>query len=378
MSQLYVDSDKPANVVSPQIVPETSQKTSIYKCENILVSALRDRKIGLLWKDWSHRTVEIFSDGILHWEKASRTKVLDQHILRLKKVEITLMTDTNIANEEINTGVTMKCQTIQGSDTSIRLIFNQLELDKFLTAVRQVADDHNIERMANTKLDIEANKGFTFQIRANSSIMRRAVTSAMDRQSRADRDSRIVAKRVVMKWLPVLGANDLIHGSWWFVIGSIGILLTCIVVIVNKYYEFLSDDDSTLNKISFVTNWILLAISGFFSTLGSLAFVRAFHEDPPMTPLFPKWYHFQSDELLASWLFFLMTVPFVPYCLIYLSDSAYGSLLYLIALALAVVACLGTLLFVRSCYPSDRVSANKKRHCVYFRFMFFVIHFLGI
>ncbi len=141
-------------------------------------------------------------------------------------------------------------------------------------------------------------------------------------------------------------------------IGSIGIMLTCIVVIANKYHNFLTDDDSTLTKVEFVANWILLLISGFFSMLGSLMFVRAFHEDPPMNAMFPNWYHLQNDELVGSWLFFLMTVPFVPYCLIYLSEESYNSLMFLVALVLAVIACLSTLLFVRSCYPSDRVSLH--------------------
>lgn len=94
------------------------------------------------------------------------------------------------------------------------------------------------------------------------------------------------------------------------------------------------------------------ADAGIFCTLGSLAFVRAFHEDPPMTPLFTA-YHLQSDELVASWLFFLSTVPFAPYVLLYLSSEGFGSLLYLAALAFACIASIGALLFVRACYPSD-------------------------
>jgi hypothetical protein len=175
----------------------------------------------------------------------------------------------------------------------------------------------------------------------------------------------------------------------WFVIGSIGVVFTALGVVVNKYYIFLDDDDSTLSKQGFVASWVLMAISGLFSTLGkssrmiylniahrclslfrsffpshslmilyttgSVAFVRAFHEDPPMRPLF-TWYHFQSDELLASWLFFLATVPFVPYILIFLAEAEDHdhALFFLVALVFAVFICIGTLLFVRACYPSDK------------------------
>lgn len=137
-------------------------------------------------------------------------------------------------------------------------------------------------------------------------------------------------------------------------IGSLGVVGTAAVMVVNRYTTLLSEDDSTLSTTDFAATWILMSISGFFSTLGSLAFVRAFHEDPPMTPLF-TWYHLQSDELLASWLFFCATVPFVPYCLIFLQSDGFNSLLFLAALGFSIVACLGTLLFVRACYPSDRV-----------------------
>lgn len=87
--------------------------------------------------------------------------------------------------------------------------------------------------------------------------------------------------------------------------------------------------------------------------LGSIAFVRAFHEDPPMAPLLSKYYHFQSDELLGSWLFFLATAPSIPYCLIYLSESSYRSLIYLIGLGFSIAITLGCLLFVKACYPSE-------------------------
>lgn len=188
--------------------------TVIYKSENILVSALRERTLAQVWKDWSPRNIEITSDGILTWEKPSRSKALDQHKLRLKSVELKLMTDTNLTEEVVNHGVTMKCQTLEGVDTFIRFIFNQLELDRFLAAVKQVSEDHNVERMSTVVLDVEANKGFSLKLRPMRSIMRRAVTQAFDRQSRVDHESNIKSKRGALKWLPVLGANDLIHGSW--------------------------------------------------------------------------------------------------------------------------------------------------------------------
>jgi hypothetical protein len=77
------------------------------------------------------------------------------------------------------------------------------------------------------------------------------------------------------------------------VIGSIGVAITALVVVYNASYILFDSDDSQLSPVAFAASWILLLISGIFSTLGSLAFVRAFHEDPPMKPLFFGYYHLQ-------------------------------------------------------------------------------------
>jgi hypothetical protein len=107
-----------------------------------------------------------------------------------------------------------------------------------------------------------------------------------------------------MKSFPVVGDNDLIHGSWWFVIGSVGVTLTSLIVVVNAMEwhteQMLDNDDSQLPRPTFAASWILLTISGIFSTLGSLAFVRAFHEDPPMKPIFHGYYHFQVTNWFAD------------------------------------------------------------------------------
>lgn len=104
-----------------------------------------------------------------------------------------------------------------------------------------------------------------------------------------------------------------------------------------------------MRKVKLASNgmWVLLCV---FVVTGSMAFVRAVHEDPPMKPLF-AWYHLQSDELLGSWLFFFSTLPIIPYCLIYLSASDLQPIFFL-ALFVSCVMVLGTYLFVRACYPT--------------------------
>lgn len=86
-----------------------------------------------------------------------------------------------------------------------------------------------------------------------------------------------------------------------------------------------------------------------------MAFMRAVHEDPPMKPLFPNWYHVQNDELLGSWLILLANVPVVPYSLIYLAKDR-TNWVYMGALLVSVVLVIGCALFVQACYPSTKVS----------------------
>ncbi len=74
-----------------------------------------------------------------------------------------------------------------------------------------------------------------------------------------------------------------------------------------------------------------------------------------MKPLFHEYYHLQNDELLGSWLFLVACIPLIPYCIIYLANEGYNSLIYLGALVISIFLCLGTFLFVRACYPNDKV-----------------------
>ena len=80
--------------------------------------------------------------------------------------------------------------------------------------------------------------------------------------------------------------------------------------------------------------------------------MRALHEDPPMKPMFPNYYHFQNDELLGSWLFFLATIPFIPYALIFLANAGYHGLIFIGMLGLAIFVAFACFLFALACYPS--------------------------
>jgi hypothetical protein len=108
----------------------------------------------------------------------------------------------------------------------------------------------------------------------------------------------------------------------------------------------------TLSALDFRLTWGLLIFSGTFFTIGSLIFVRAF-EEPPLRPLLYQYKHFQTDELLAAWLFLIGTIPAVPYTLVYFLIDPTAT--YLGALSSSGVMVVGTICFVLACYPSDKV-----------------------
>lgn len=163
----------------------------------------------------------------------------------------------------------------------------------------------------------------------------------------------IVKKRAVFKWLPVLCSNDIVHGSWWFVWGSLLAMLTAVIPLVDYYAHFFQASDNTLPALEFTETWALLIISGFFFTIGSWCFVRAF-EEPERHPLLHGWYHFQSDELLGAWLFLFGTIPAVPYTLVFWFQAP-GEMIYFMGVVMSIIFVLCTYLFVLACYPSDKV-----------------------
>ena len=144
------------------------------------------------------------------------------------------------------------------------------------------------------------------------------------------------------------------HGSWWFVVGSVVATLIPIVPLVNLYYNIWgTDSKGSLPLLEDAATFGLLIASGVFFTLGSLAFVRA-TEEPVLKPLFSHVsVHMATDELLAAWLFLFATIPFVPFMAVYVYYNN-TVLLYWGCLVASVIFVVATYFFVLACYPSDR------------------------
>lgn len=172
-------------------------------------------------------------------------------------------------------------------------------------------------------------------------------------QRRRTRRERIIARRGAFKWLPVCCSNDLVHGSWWFVVGSIIATLIPIVPLVDLFYPFWTTTGGSLPLLEDAATFGLLIASGVFFTFGSYAFVRA-TEEPPLRPLLISWSstHLATDELLAAWLFLFATIPFVPFMAVYVYYNS-DVLLYWGCLVASIIFVIATYFFVLACYPSE-------------------------
>eukprot|EP01038_Epipyxis_sp_PR26KG_P013674 gene13674-18349_t len=349
----------------------------------VLFSTLMEQQMGLAlrWKAWKPRVFSILVDGTLVYRRDKDHPIRESFLL--KNVKLTLLAKpsdgieqgesdigatvttssndeqfiTNPVNKPKDFGVSLFCQTVNGNDTYIRFVSTEVELEKLKLAIKRVAIKHNLNDKLEVQTLIESKKySLPRKYKKFQSTMRATIAGAMDAHDLRSRREYALAKRGALKFLPVLFGNDLIHGAWWLVFGSIMFTLSSAIVLYNSYFDnTFGEDDSLLNIFQYRASWLLLMISGFFFTLGSLAYVRALHEDPPMRPLF-KCYHFSNDELVGSWMFFVATLPLIPYSLLYISASHEG-IVYLGMLVGSIFVILGTLLFVRASYPSEKRSS---------------------
>lgn len=161
----------------------------------------------------------------------------------------------------------------------------------------------------------------------------------------------IIKRRGAFAWLPVLCSNDLVHGSWWFVWGSVGCVIFALFPLCDRFGGSLNITDDDMNAAEFAITWVMVLLSSFFFGVGSWAFLRAF-EEPSVRPLFWWYKHAQTDELLGAWLFFFGVVPAAPYAFVYWAFNP-SEVIYLGALGVSIVAIFATGLFVKATYPHD-------------------------
>lgn len=75
----------------------------------------------------------------------------------------------------------MKCLTLDRLDTYFRCIMSDQELFALLHAIKKVAKVHNIDNIQKSQIKVAKSGKSWYIFRSKQSVMRRAVSHAMDR-----------------------------------------------------------------------------------------------------------------------------------------------------------------------------------------------------
>jgi hypothetical protein len=231
---------------------------AIYQHEKTLFSSLNSHTfgVGLVWSDWTMRTIIIYEQGMLSYSHPVKEIPPLNHFYNIKNnIEVKLMGDIALdggdgegsESTERLQGMVIKCKSHDNIDCYIRCILSGQAVSEFINALVTVTGDENLKQVAieslqRDALENEAKKNTPLgstkatmkkttasathliqrigivrkksTLNDNASVMRKAVARAMDSYDRRTKEEKIRAKRGDFHWLPVLGDNDLIHGSW--------------------------------------------------------------------------------------------------------------------------------------------------------------------
>ncbi len=238
----------PIDVKKPRYAVEAGEE--IYKNDKILFSALHSHSfgVGLVWSDWTTRIIKMYENGFLSYDHPVKEIPPHNHFYTIKAdIEVKLMGEVDIDNEENKgerlQGMVIKCKSHDNLETYIRCILASHDVENFIETLVKLTGNESLRELAIESLQrdtmVSANTvtgavsssmkktkaSATHLIHKigirkksvnsdTSSVMRKAIARAMDSYDKRSKEQRIRAKRGDFKWLPVLGDNDLIHGSW--------------------------------------------------------------------------------------------------------------------------------------------------------------------
>jgi hypothetical protein len=158
----------------------------------------------------------------------------------------------------VEEGVVVQCHTMHGYETHFRCILSRQELSRFKEALRLVSIHNNLDSLRRNSITSHV-------AQTQHSEMRRAVASAMDTFDARSLREKTLQRRGSMLLLPVLFHNDLVHGSWWLVVGSVLFVLTSVLVLLNSfdYFVFLGEDRN-LNQSPYRATWVRMCVCDMF------------------------------------------------------------------------------------------------------------------
>lgn len=175
--------------------------------------------MGLKWTPWRSKTVVLSRDCFLI-VKESPLDGEESERYDLSTIKVTHMNQRAIEDKDNSTkdvGLMLEVKTLTGHETRVRMIITQMQQAQFCEAIRSLfQEDLVIRQVSITSQVITTSQKSKRQqaISDSTSMMRSAIAMAMDEVDIRSKRERIVAKRGVMKWLPVFFSSDMVHGAW--------------------------------------------------------------------------------------------------------------------------------------------------------------------
>ena len=259
----------------------------------VLFSQLVDGKFEKKWRHWTQQYIEVRKDVTLLYRptvhsKASR--VLDISTVKLTYIPIGETNskkddgDTNANEQLLGPDIGLHVECIEGNlPTAFKCVMPSYEVEAFCAVLKQIIQPghHNIDefyrevgssrgslhlcdsvrgslignpdengsllgRLSQRIRNTSASNISYYKLHHTRSVMRRSIAQAIDAHTYKTRIDKIISRRGAFKWLPVAFTNDLVHGSWWYVIGSFfGVIFPIFVIIGNHnshVQQFRNDD----------------------------------------------------------------------------------------------------------------------------------------
>jgi hypothetical protein len=230
--------------------------------DRVWLSYYADGALEKYFKPWKLRHFEVLPDGqlVCRPHKGSDDKL----ILHINRFLITLVEfDFEVEGFFIGDRVCIKVECRRDSESGLvtffRCLLPRYEVYELCEVIRRHCRDHNIDEFLSIFHARQAALG-KFKLIDDSSpedikSMPRGLARQLDQYERRKEKEKIIARRGAFRGLPVFFTNDLVHGSWWYLFGSLFMTVIASIVLWTTYSDTrLGTDDSILPQVSSFTS----------------------------------------------------------------------------------------------------------------------------
>jgi hypothetical protein len=164
------------------------------------------------WDSWKLYYFALREDRTLIFRINSRSNIIGKFDLtkcRITHFDVGATINPLVYKEH---GITVNCHR-NNIETSFRCILNEKQFKQFSEAVRHYIPDHTFEEELK-QVTPKQTQLIPTGTRITQSVMRQAIADAMSNNEKMTSREKILRRRGAFGFLPVLFANDLVHGSW--------------------------------------------------------------------------------------------------------------------------------------------------------------------